>query len=137
MFEFQPANHATYSLTDSTGPPSWQSGFMPHSGLVLPSARLFFEQDQLFLVFFDGEKVELLKWHEDKHHFGLVNISGREASLRALWKNSFSSNDVYWSYCLVKHAKWFLQNAPSATLSWPLDSGRLFTEWRGMQGLKD
>src|SRR5262249_34313670 len=97
------------TMTGNTVAPLWSAKYIPNKDLVLPSGRLFLSASgKLMFVSFDG--VECTLHILDSNKSQLVSVesaSDYRNDLKDLYMTSFSPDDVYWDYALVKCAAFF------------------------------
>lgn len=123
----------SFSILTTAVSPLWDHKYLPDEKYILPSGRLFFEGDQLLFVFFDGKNLKLLRWDENEKFFMKAEENGYRPGLLHLWKTSFSPEDVYWSYCLVRHADFFGIAGGKVSLGELVDSEDLYREWEKLK----
>jgi hypothetical protein len=123
-----------HSITWAGPIPVWGTGFIPNTGFILPSARLFSAKSkELGLVVYNGGSCQLLVFDELANQF-VSQKDPREYSddLKNLWLSSFALEDIYWCYALVTCGDFFWSGF-SNRLPGPIRIDELYSEWKKMK----
>lgn len=115
----------------STVLPIWSAKYVPHTGFVLPSARLFWDDDVLRMVLFDGTTCELFVFDrkEDRFVSSPKNLVP-EKFLRRWYSTSFAPEDVYWSFALTHCATFFGMKVDTLSKEGFLTNEDLHKQWK-------
>lgn len=130
LFHFE--STALESGPCSTVEPTYEGKYLPSGASLLPSGRLFWADNSLNLAFFDGKSCRLFLLNPAASRFVANDNPSKHtrAGLAQLFKTSFAPDDVYWSYCLVRHADFFVPVlAPQASVGGFVDTKALFEQW--------
>lgn len=129
-FVFRRQFNRTYTFRGFNSIPTWTGRYLVNEEQVLPSARLYQGHYNIpRLVVFDGDKCRLYQLDERaefKDERALTRADRED--LRKVFSSSFSVDDVYWSYGLLRCGEWFSRPA----VRFPTGAGieQLFQAWQ-------
>lgn len=115
--------------------PWWNAGYLPPAEFRLPSGRLVEDNGEIYLIVAADRTLTILHYSTADQTFVPFAGTLTAATRRRIFAETFSADDVYWTYALVTNADYFLHgaNIASDTNETPGDLPSLRTEWERRQ----
>ncbi|PQO28975.1 hypothetical protein [Blastopirellula marina] len=115
--------------------PWWNASYLPAADFRLPSGRLIEESGDIFLVVAVDRTLSIYRYSEGEQEFLQFAGSLTESTRRRLFAETFSVDDVYWTYALVMNADYFLHGTHSLQprIQAGIDIAALREEWERRQ----